>query len=75
MDHFEYIHVQESVAERGPDTAQQQAACAIHQRWIDLLNGRGAEGWELVSERFDADKKDGLFFASYSGTMKRVVQA
>lgn len=75
MDRFEYLHVQESVAERGPENAQAQAADAIHTRWIDLLNDRGAEGWELVSERFEGGKSGGLFFAAYNGTMKRPIEA
>lgn len=73
MDRFEYTRVSESIADRSP-AGQEQAARAIHQRWIDLLSARGAEGWELVSERFSASKDDSLFVAHYEGTMKRRLQ-
>jgi hypothetical protein len=40
------------------------------QRWIEQLNLYGAEGWELVSERF-ATESHGRVWAEYTGTMKR----
>jgi hypothetical protein len=42
------------------------------QRWIDGLNALGADGWELISERFvSGEYLSGKRYAQYSGTMKR----
>jgi hypothetical protein len=41
--------------------------------WLAKLNERGAEGWELVSERFaSSDQSTTYVWAEYSGTMKRL---
>jgi hypothetical protein len=75
MAGWEYQRVSSSIAERGA-AQHDQAAQKIHDDWIELLNARGAEGWELVSERHTASKDPtgNLFFANYSGTMKRPCQ-
>lgn len=73
MDRFEYTRVSESIADRSP-SGREQAARAVHQRWIELLNARGEEGWELVSERFIVNNEANLFTAYYEGTMKRRLQ-
>jgi hypothetical protein len=54
---------------KGPRESQSQAA----ERWYELLNQRGAEGWELVSERhaFGGDHLQ-PYWAQYAGTMKRL---
>lgn len=46
---------------------------AARTQWIDALNARGKEGWELASERFATGyyQLEGNHWASYSGTMKR----
>ena len=76
MSAWEYIHVFAEGAwdsydgGRGPAESQKQAA----ERWFDLLNERGAEGWELVVERHkfggESTSVNG-YWAQYSGTMKR----
>lgn len=41
-------------------------------RWINCLNALGADGWELISERFiSGEYLSGKRYAQYSGTMKR----
>ncbi|MBS1883809.1 MAG: hypothetical protein JSS97_12750 [Actinobacteria bacterium] len=71
---WEYIHVFADGERagyddgRGPAESQKQAA----ERWYGLLNQRGAEGWELVVERY-AQGGDHMtpYWAQYAGTMKR----
>jgi hypothetical protein len=72
MPEWEYQRVSSSIAER-MESQHQQAAEKIHDDWINLLNERGAEGWELVTEHFTSrkDPSSGIFFASYGGTVKR----
>ena len=41
----------------------------IASQWYELLNQLGAEGWELVSERYYWE--GGTGHAAYDGTMKR----
>jgi hypothetical protein len=40
--------------------------------WRSQLNARGAEGWELVSERFASGRGS---WAEYRGTMKRPISS
>jgi len=49
---------------------RERAGDAFNDRWIELLNQKGAEGWELVSEHSFGDGGP-EFYASRSGTMKR----
>lgn len=42
------------------------------KQWIDSLNALGADGWELILERFvSGEYLSGRRYAQYSGTMKR----
>jgi hypothetical protein len=47
------------------------------ERWLSELNRLGPEGWELVTERFVSGgptpaKADGIYWAEFSGTLKRL---
>lgn len=61
------------------ETAQGEIASVLREvvgdaqkRWIDSLNALGADGWELVSERFvSGEYLSGKPYAQYSGTLKR----
>ncbi len=55
---------------QGPRESQTQAA----ERWYALLNQKGAEGWELVTERYSSGGSSTLppYWAQYVGTMKRL---
>lgn len=73
MTEWEYQRVSSSIAIPRPVLGSpKQSPREIHADWIELLNTRGAEGWELVTERYSASE-DHLknFVADYSGTMKR----
>jgi hypothetical protein len=72
---WEYIRVfaegewQDYDGGRGPSESQKQAA----ERWYALLNQRGAEGWELVVERYAHGGDHATpYWAQYAGTMKRL---
>jgi hypothetical protein len=67
MAKWEYIVL--TARAEGPD-----AADAAEARWLELLNTRGAEGWELITEHrqyFAAIGDDRGATANYRGTLKR----
>lgn len=72
MTAWQYQRVSTGIAERTA-SQHQRAAEQVHDDWINLLNERGAEGWELVTESYTTEKDHtgNLFFANYNGTMKR----
>jgi hypothetical protein len=39
--------------------------------WVELLNEKGEDGWELISEQFSSGGTPPGEWAGYSGTMKR----
>lgn len=68
---WEYVQVL-AESDKSPGSsgaAKVQAA----KRWIALLNQRGGEGWELVSEEFAAGGSAVAmdYWAQYAGVMKR----
>jgi hypothetical protein len=52
-----------------------KAVADAEEKWRIQLNARGAEGWELVSERFVFDSPASGQWAQYSGTMKRPISS
>lgn len=53
---------------RGPMEAKSEAI----ENWFALLNQCGADGWELIVERYQAGGDSGSgYWATYAGTMKR----
>lgn len=65
-----------AVGARAESFDSSEALTAARAQWIDSLNARGTEGWDLVSERFASGyyQLERKYWASYSGTMKRARQ-
>lgn len=70
---WEYTRVNASAEKEHPLAGDHEKATGEALAfWLRQLNERGAEGWELVSERFASGGGGaGSFWVEYSGTMKR----
>lgn len=72
MDAWEYTTICASASSVYSSAGEyEKVTTAAAKDWRAQLNARGAEGWELVSERFVSDSPTRGPWAEYAGTMKR----
>jgi hypothetical protein len=72
------VYARANVGAGTHEQAQSKAAAQAAADWLTELNTRGAEGWELVTERFSSGSgrdRSGTgvdyYWAAHTGTMKR----
>lgn len=75
MTKWQYTRIVASASRDMPRTGDSAAVDQEAMKsWLDQLNQRGAEGWELVSESFTTGGSDtgmSSVWAQFVGTLKR----